>query len=392
VRISYRATDREAIDPRERPSPLKTGSAPAGRRRPSDGMRRGAGNSKCEPAYGWAMRAMILHGARDVATIPLTPEKVDDPTAVGSEVRVRVEACGVCRTDLHVVEGDLPMRLSAVIPGHEIVGRVDQVGPEVRNYQKGDRVGIPWLRRTCGRCEYCTTGRENLCAAKEFTGYTAHGGYAEYAVADEAFVFPLPAGAAAPLAPFLCAGIIGYRALKLALPRPGGRIGFFGFGGSAHLTLQLASRMGYETVAYSRSPEHRELATRLGASETVSTELGGRVTRPPSLDGAVVFSPAGASVRDALAEMKKGALLSIAAIHMSPIPKLDYDRYLFGERRVMSVEANTRQDAREFLELAARLHLESTVETRPLLEANQALQDLKEGRVVGALALDPNPP
>ncbi|MGI0151044.1 MAG: zinc-binding dehydrogenase, partial [Thermoplasmata archaeon] len=236
---------------------------------------------------------------------------------------------------------------------------------------------------------FCLTGRENLCAEKEYTGYSADGGYAEHAVADEAFVLPLPAGDAGHLAPLLCAGIIGYRAFKAALPRPGGRIGFFGFGGSAHLTLQLATRMGFETVAYSRTPEHRALARRLGASETVATEQGAASARAPNLDSAIVFSPTGASVLDALAETKKGGTVSIAAIHLSPLPPIDYDRLLFGERKVTSVEANTREDAREFLKLAARLKLESTVELRPLSEANRALHDLKEGRVVGALALDP---
>jgi propanol-preferring alcohol dehydrogenase len=275
-----------------------------------------------------------------------------------------------------------------VIPGHEIVGRVVGVGRSVRTLSKGQFVGVPWLHQTCGGCEYCVTGRENLCENKRFTGYTENGGYAEYVLGEEGYVFPLPATDPAGLAPFLCAGIIGYRALKLALPRPGGRIGFFGFGGSAHLTLQLASKLGYETVAYSRNPSHLDLAKRLGASETVLTANEGPSPRSPTLDSAVVFAPVGQSVLDALAELRKGGCLSIAAIHMSPIPAIDYDRLLFGERTMVSVESNTRADAREFLSLATRLHLESTVSVRPLARANEALIDLKVGRVVGALVLD----
>ncbi len=334
------------------------------------------------------MKAMVLHGPAGAGTRPLAAEDVPTPHPGEREVLVQVEACGVCRTDLHVVEGDLPPLRPTVIPGHEIVGRVVQVGPEVRSLSVGQRVGVPWLRWTCGRCEYCVAGRENLCEHKQFTGYSENGGYAEFATGDEGYVFPLPDSAAARLAPWLCAGIIGYRALKLALPRPGGRIGFFGFGGSAHLTLQLAARLGYETVAYSRNPAHLELAARLGATASVLTGTKGGPARPPRLDGAVVFAPAGPSVLDALSELKKGGRLAVASIHMTPIPPIDYDRLLFGERTVVGVESNTREDAREFLDLADRLRLESAVHVRPLGEANEALAALKAGEVVGALVLD----
>jgi alcohol dehydrogenase, propanol-preferring len=333
------------------------------------------------------MRAMVLHRPAPVETGPLVPEERALAPLGPHDVRVTVEACGVCRTDLHVVEGDLPPLVPSVVPGHEIVGRVAEVGPEVRTIAVGERVGVPWLHRTCGRCLYCLEGRENLCEQKLFTGYSVDGGYASQVLAEEGFLVRLPAGNAAELAPFLCAGIIGYRALKAALPRPGRRIGFFGSGGSAHLTLQLAARLGYETVAYSRNPEHLALARRLGAAETV---LAGEVRGPgrgPSLDGAVVFAPTGPTVVEALAELRRGGRLSIAAIHMSPVPPIDYDRLLFGERTISSVEANTRIDAQEFLDLATRLHLESTVEVRPLAEANRALADLKAGRVTGALVL-----
>jgi alcohol dehydrogenase, propanol-preferring len=334
------------------------------------------------------MKAMVLRRPAPIDSRPLALEEVDVPVPRDHEVRVRVEVCGVCRTDLHVVEGDLVPRRPTVVPGHEIVGRIERVGTNVRSLSVGDSVGVPWLHRTCGRCEYCTTGRENLCDDKEFTGYSVDGGYAEYAVADEDFVFPVPPDAATTWAPFLCAGIIGYRAFRAAAPRPGGRIGFFGFGGSAHLSLQLAAKLGYETVAYSRNPAHLELARRLGATDVVRTSEPVAVRSPPRLDGAIVFAPTGTVVVEALRELKKGATLSIAAIHLSPIPEIDYDRLLFGERKIVSVEANTRADAREFLDLAARLRLESEVTVRPLREANEALADLKAGRLTGAAVLD----
>ena len=334
------------------------------------------------------MKAMVLRTPSSAESRPLRLEEVPTPEPREGEVLVRVDKCGVCRTDLHEVEGDLPPRLSAVIPGHEIVGTVARLGENVRSVSEGDRVGLPWLHSTCGRCEYCTTGRENLCERKEFTGYTTHGGYAPYVLGREGYLLRLPPGDASRWDPFLCAGIIGYRALKLALPRPGGRIGFFGFGGSAHLTLQVASRLGFATVAYSRDAAHLELARKLGASETVLLEKGSLAGRTPTLDAAVVFAPAGEVVLQVLPELKKGATVSIAAIHMSPIPAIDYDRYLSGERKITSVEANTRSDAKELLDLAARHGLESTVQLRRLTEANEALLDLKRGRVTGALVLD----
>ncbi len=329
---------------------------------------------------------MVLHKVADVNSKPLKFEDVSEPLPRGDEVRVKIENCAVCRTDLNVVEGDLPAPSRSIIPGHEIVGRIDSVGDGVKNLAAGDLIGIPWLHSTCGTCEYCVTGRENLCDNKVFTGYTVNGGYAEYALGREAYVFELPQETnSAEIAPFFCAGIIGYRALKLALPAPGGRIGFFGFGGSAHITLQLASKLGYETVVYSRNPSHLKLAQELGASETVQTkDIGPEKT----LDGAVVFAPIGEVAIEALKQLKKGATLSIAAIHMNSIPSIDYDRDLFGERRIMSVESNTRADAREFLALARRLKLEARVTIRKLEEANEALIDLKKGSIDGAFVLD----
>lgn len=331
---------------------------------------------------------MILRRVSPVEQEPLEYADVEVPVPSDDEVLVRVDKCGVCRTDLHIVEGDLRMLLPQVIPGHEAVGRVVRVGKSVQMLREGDFVGVPWLQSTCGRCEFCLTSRENLCISKVYTGYSANGGYAQFMTGKEGFVFKLPKIDSAMAAPLLCAGIIGYRALKVALPRPGGRIGFFGFGGSAHLTLQLASRLGYETIAYSRTPSHLKLAHDLGANETILTNSEAGEQNKAELDSALVFAPAGGVVLQALQQLKKGGCVAIAAIHMSSIPSIDYDRYLFGERKIVSVEANTRADALEFLALADRLKLSSTVTMRNLREANDALADLKRGNIVGAVVLD----
>lgn len=330
---------------------------------------------------------MVLREVGSVESRPLKLEDVEDPKPAKDGVLVAVENCGVCRTDLHVVEGELPPLSRSIIPGHEIVGKVESVGEEVTSFAVGDFVGIPWLHSTCGKCEYCITGRENLCDSKVFTGYSVNGGYAQLAAGKENYVFKIQNGSNfASMAPFFCAGIIGYRAMKLALPAPGGRIGFFGFGGSAHITLQLASKLGYETVAYSRNPSHLKLAQDLGASETVLTKDS--TPKDRTLDSAVVFAPVGSVVVDALKQLKKGGIVSVAAIHMSPIPSIDYDGDLLGERKIMSVESNTRSDGREFLELAKRLKLETRVTVRKLEEANETLIDLKKGNIDGAFVLD----
>ncbi len=334
------------------------------------------------------MNAMVLHKTAGVESLPLRLEKVDTPEPKEDEVLVQVDKCGVYRTDLHVVEGDIPPTVSPIVPGHEIVGKIIRTGKNVRTLSEGDMVGIPWLHSTCGRCEYCLTSRENLCENKTYAGYSVNGGYSQYATGKEGYVFRLRQNVdAAKTAPFLCAGIIGYRALKLVLPRPGGTIGFFGFGGSAHLTLQLASKLGYETVAYSRNAAHLELAKELGASETVLSD-DDAVSNKPILDSAVVFAPVGAVVLQALKELKRGGSLSIAAIHMSETSSIDYGKYLFGERKIISIEANTRSDAQEFLILADRLGLESKVTVVNMEQANKALVDLKSGKVKGALVLD----
>ena len=333
---------------------------------------------------------MVLRSVATAESHPLElVENVDTPIPKGNEVLVRVDVCGVCRTDLHVVEGDLPPVVPRITPGHEIVGTIVETGPNVRILSRGERIGIPWLHQTCGRCEYCLSSRENLCDNKVYTGYTVSGGYSQFALGREDFVFKLPQDRdPEKMAPLLCAGIIGYRALTVSRPKPGGVIGFFGFGASAHLTLQMASKLGFETVAYSRNPSHLELARDLGASRTVLVPQA--ESEAPSLDSAIVFAPSGLVVLQALRELKKGGVLAIPAVHMDNIPEIDYDKYFFGERKIMSVESNTREDAKEFLELAQRLELESTTTSRKLEEANEALIDLKHGRVSEAFVLDCN--
>jgi propanol-preferring alcohol dehydrogenase len=350
------------------------------------------------------MKAMVLERAGPVETRPLKVRDIDVPTVGDDEVLAKVEACGVCRTDLHVVEGELSHPKKLVVPGHEIVGTVVEVGRRVSRFAEGDRVGIPWLHSTCGKCEYCVTGRENLCPEKQCTGYTVDGGYAEFVTGREGFTLSLQEGdslkVVETICPLLCAGIIGYRAFKVALPRPGGRIAIFGFGGSAHLILQVAAKMGFETVVVSRSAAHLDLARKLGASETYlaahdalpsgkdTVQRKEGLTGKP-VDSALVFAPSGSVVRDALASVKAGGIVAVAGIYVDQLPAMDYGEHLFHEKKLVSVEANTREDAEEFMRLSSKLKLRSIVSVRPLSSANEALLELKSGRVDGALVLKP---
>lgn len=329
------------------------------------------------------MKACILHSPAPVETNPLAYEQTPDPQPHDDEVLVRVRACGVCRTDLHVVEGELPPRRSPVIPGHEVVGTVEKTGDRATRFRAGARVGIPWLHRTCGVCEYCRAGKENLCENPTFTGYTADGGYAEYAVAPEKFVYPIPDGFAdEQAAPLLCAGIIGFRALRLSGIQPGGKLGFYGFGAAAHVAIQVARYWKVDVFASTRDERHQKLALELGAKWA-----GGTFAEPPEkLDSAIVFAPAGEIVPAALKALKKGGVLTLAGIHMSPIPSLDYN-LLYHERVVRSVANNTREDGEEFLRLAAEIPIRSEVRLFPLSEANQALNALKDDAIQGAAVL-----
>jgi propanol-preferring alcohol dehydrogenase len=284
-----------------------------------------------------------------------------------------------------VVEGDLALRREGIVPGHEAVGRVVAHGAGAGRFRVGDRVGIAWLRQTCGECRFCLRGDENLCLAPHFTGWDADGGYAEEAVVPEAFAHALPPGPSArEIAPLLCAGIIGYRAWRRSRVRPGGRLGLVGFGGSAHIAIQVARHFGCEVYVMSRGGEHRELALELGAAW-----VGESRERPPKpLDGAILFAPAGELVLPALEALDRGGTLAIAGIHLSDVPPLEYQRHLFQERAIQSVTANTREDARELLELAAAIPIRTRTVAYPLAAANEALADLKHDRVRGAAVLE----
>ncbi|ROO86224.1 propanol-preferring alcohol dehydrogenase [Actinocorallia herbida] len=331
------------------------------------------------------MRAWSVRRPGPMASGPLVPVERDVPAPGAGELLLRVLACGVCRTDLHVAEGDLPVHLAAVTPGHEIVGEVVAAGPGA-HHAVGDRVGAAWLRSTCGRCGYCRRGAENLCPHSQYTGWDAHGGYAEYALAEDAYVYALPEGLGdVEAAPLLCAGIIGYRALRLAALPPGGRLGLWGFGGSAHLAAQIALAQGARVHVFTRAEPARRLALDLGADSAA----GSFDPAPEPLDSAIIFAPAGDLVPAALARLDRGGTLAVAGIHLTDVPALDYRRHLFQERRITSVTSNTRADGEEFLRLAARLPLRVETVTYPLAEADRALTDLAADRVNGAAVLVP---
>ena len=315
---------------------------------------------------------------------PLERVTVDVPRPGSGELLVAVQACGVCRTDLHIAEGDLPVHRAAVTPGHEVVGEVVETTSDSGDFAVGDRVGIAWLRHTCGQCKYCLRGQENLCPQSRYTGWDADGGYAEFATVPAAFAHRLPRGYAhTELAPLLCAGIIGYRSLMRADLPAGGRLGLYGFGGSAHITAQVALAQGAEVHVMTRGEQARELALALGVASAQ-----GATDRPPvALDAAILFAPVGDLVLPALEALDRGGTLAIAGIHLSDIPPLNYQHHLFQERQIRSVTSNTRTDAREFLAFAARHHIDLTTPEYPLGRADQALSDLSAGRIAGAAVL-----
>jgi alcohol dehydrogenase, propanol-preferring len=306
------------------------------------------------------------------------------PEAGHGELLIRVLCCGVCRTDLHLAEGDLPPRHPDVTPGHEVVGEVVKAGPGTTRFAEGDRVGVAWLAGTDGSCRYCRRGSENLCPRSVYTGWDRDGGYGEYLVASDAYVHPLPAGFSdAELAPLLCAGIIGYRALRRAELPPGGRLGIYGFGGSAHLTAQVAMAGGAAVHVFTRAPAARKLALELGA---VSAQDSFDPS-PEPLDSAIIFAPVGDVVPPALRNLDRGGTVAIAGIHLTDIPSLNYENELFQERTLRSVTSNTRGDAEEFLRLAERLRLRVSVTPYPLEDADTALSDLADDRITGAAVL-----
>jgi propanol-preferring alcohol dehydrogenase len=333
------------------------------------------------------MAAWRVRSPAPISTHPL--EYVDTAVAEPGEgeVLIAVTACGVCRTDLHVAEGDLPVHRPHVIPGHEVVGEVVGLGSEVdSDVAIGDRVGVAWLRHTCGHCRFCVRGAENLCPESKYTGWDADGGYAQFVTAPAAYVHPLPSGYSdLELAPLLCAGIIGYRSLLRAELPPGGRLGIYGFGGSAHITAQVALAQGAEVHVMTRGEQARELALTLGAASA----QGAADPPPVLLDAAILFAPAGELVLPALETLDRGGTLAIAGIHLSDVPQLNYQRHLFQERQIRSVSSNTREDAREFLSFADEHHIEVTGLPYALDRADEALNDLASGRIAGAAVLIP---
>ncbi len=330
------------------------------------------------------MRAWVVHEPGPAAGGPLRLVDRPVPEPGPGDLLIRVVCCGVCRTDLHLAEGDLLPRRADVTPGHEVVGEVVRAGAGTTRFAAGDRVGVAWLAGTDGSCRYCRRGRENLCPRSVYTGWDRDGGYAEYLVASDAYVHPLPSGFSdTELAPLLCAGIIGYRALLRSDLPPGGRLGIYGFGGSAHLAAQVAMASGAAVHVFTRAPAARELALALGAASAQDSFD----PSPEPLDSAIIFAPVGEVVPPALRNLDRGGTVAIAGIHLSDIPALNYDDELFQERTLRSVTANTRGDAEEFLRLAERLRLKVSVTPYPLDAADQALADLAADRITGAAVL-----
>jgi propanol-preferring alcohol dehydrogenase len=329
------------------------------------------------------MKACLLNAPARIEANPLQFTDVSVPNPGKGEALIRVRACGVCRTDLHVIEGELPPRKSPVIPGHQVVGIVEKLGEGARRYAVGARVGVAWLHHTDGVCEYCRRGEENLCDNPTFTGYTVDGGYAEYTVAPEDFIYAIPEGFAdEQAAPLLCAGIIGFRCLRLSGIKPGGRLGFYGFGAAAHVAIQVARHWNVTVYASTRDARHQKLALELGAAWA-----GGTLDAPPEkLDAAIVFAPAGEIVPAALRALRKGGVLVLGGIHMSAIPSFSYD-LLYQERMIRSVANNTRQDGEDFLRVAAEIPVHMHTQVFPLREANRALNALKNDAIEGAAVL-----
>jgi len=331
------------------------------------------------------MKAMVVEHPGPIEKNPLRLVELPVPEPGSDEVLIRVEVCAVCRTDLHVAEGDLPPHKSPVAPGHEAVGTVVKLGAGAgRMLKEGDRVGVAWLHASCRTCPYCARGEENLCTAPRFTGYDVNGGYAEYLVAPEGFVYPLPASVSVvEVAPLLCAGIIGYRALRRSGVRRGERLGLYGFGASAHIVIQIARYWACEVYVATRGDKHRALARSMGAAW-----VGDAADTPPEkLHAAIIFAPAGEIVPRALAALDRGGTLALAGVYMTPIPTLDYEATLFYERNLRSVTANTRQDGKELLDLATAIPLRTHTEEFPLEQANDALWKLKHDQINGAAVL-----
>lgn len=326
------------------------------------------------------MIGMLLHHPRPIEEKPLKLEELPIPIPRRKQILLRVRACGICRTDLHIVEGEIPIPKLPIIPGHQVVGEVIELGEDSNRFKKGERVGVPWLNYACGDCPFCRKGKENLCDNAKFTGYHTDGGYAQYIVVHQDFAYHLPdIFSDIQVAPLLCAGAIGFRALRLTEIESGERLGLFGFGASAHIVLQIARYKGCEVYVFTRGKEHQELAEDLGAVWT------GRPTDipPAKLDASIIFAPAGELVLNALKVLKKGGRLTLAGIYSTPIPEIEY-RLIYEERQIKSVANSTRQDVQELLSIASQIPIKTKVQTFPLEEANLALSLLKNGKIQGS--------
>lgn len=326
------------------------------------------------------MKAMILRQPNKIETKPLKLVNLPKPSIQSDEILIRVKACGICHTDLHIIEGELTSPKLPIIPGHQIVGLVEETGKQVKNLKKGNRVGVPWVYSTCGACKYCLNNKENLCDNIRFTGFHINGGYTEYMVAKASFTYKLPSKFSfIEAAPLLCAGIIGYRALKLSKANSKFRLGLYGFGASAHITIQIAIHQGSEVYVFSRNKEHRKLAKKLGAFW-----VGRAEDNPPTkLDCAIIFAPVGQLAQDALRILDKGGTIALAGIYMTSIPQIDYN-LIYQERSIQSVTNSTKQDADELLKLANKIPIRTEVKTFPLENANMALKLLKESKIQGS--------
>lgn len=329
------------------------------------------------------MKAMQFSKPSEIEEEPLELVQIEKPEPGPGQIRIKVHMCGVCHTDLHIAEGDIHPSKSKIIPGHQVVGKVDALGKDVKKFTRGDRVGVPWFYDACGECVYCKAGKENLCEDARFTGFDVDGGFAEFMIAEAAYTLPLPPELSdRQTAPLLCAGIIGYRSLHQAEFKDGQRLGLIGFGASAHLTIQVAHHREGEVFVFTRSEEHREHARRLGAAW-----VGGIEDQiPQKLDCAIIFAPAGHLVPKVLEKLRPGGTLAINAIHMSPIPEMPY-RLIYEERTLRSVANATYQDGVEYLALAAEIPVEATTRVYALREANQALEDIKHSAINGEAVL-----
>jgi propanol-preferring alcohol dehydrogenase len=330
------------------------------------------------------MKAMVLVGFGAPEENPLELMDLPIPEAGPEDILIKVKCCGVCHTDLHIIEHELPEARLPIVPGHEVIGTVAGMGERASRFKAGQRVGAAWLRSTCSTCRFCLSGRENLCESARFNGYHADGGYAEYMVVGEKYAYAVPDGFSdEEAAPLMCAGIVGYRSLVLSEIGRGGVLGLYGFGGSAHIAIQVAKHRGAKVFVFTRSAKHQQLARELGADW-----VGTAKDEPPAkLTNAILFAPVGSLYIDALRVMDRGGTVASAGIHMSPIPELDYDRYLYHERKMLSVANATRRDGEELLRLAEEVPIRTTVQTYPLKAANEALRDLKAGQLSAAAVL-----